>query len=34
MHFASYYRWLIIRDWLRVPPGDRHLALGADTTHG
>lgn len=30
MHLASYYRWLIIRDWLRVPPGHRLLDVGCD----
>jgi SAM-dependent methyltransferase len=30
MHFASYYRWLALRDWLRVSPGDRVLDVGCD----
>jgi SAM-dependent methyltransferase len=30
IHFASHYRWLIIRDWLRVAPGDRLLDVGCD----
>jgi SAM-dependent methyltransferase len=30
IHFASHYRWLIIRDWLRVAPTDRLLDVGCD----
>ena len=30
LHFASYYRWLIIRDWLRVNPSDHLLDVGCD----
>lgn len=30
LHFASYYRWLIIRDWLHVAPTDRLLDVGCD----
>lgn len=30
MHFASYYHWLIIREWLRVSPEDRLLDVGCD----
>jgi len=30
LHFASYYRWLIIRDWLQVAPTDRLLDVGCD----
>ena len=30
LHFASYYRWLIIRDWLCVAPDHRLLDVGCD----
>ena len=30
LHFASYYRWLIIRDWLQVAPSDHLLDVGCD----
>ncbi len=30
LHFASYYRWLILRDWLKVAPTDRLLDIGCD----
>ena len=30
IHFASHYRWLIIRDWLQVGPDDRLLDVGCD----
>lgn len=30
MHYASYYRWLVIRDWIRVNPTDRVLDVGCD----
>ncbi|MCC6192145.1 MAG: class I SAM-dependent methyltransferase [Anaerolineales bacterium] len=30
MHFASYYRWLVIREWQRVSPEDRLLDVGCD----
>ena len=30
MHYASYYRWLIIQDWVRVTASDRLLDVGCD----
>jgi SAM-dependent methyltransferase len=30
MYFASYYRWLVIRDWIRLHPSDRLLDVGCD----
>lgn len=30
MHYASYYRWLVLRDWVRVHPADRVLDVGCD----
>jgi SAM-dependent methyltransferase len=30
LHFASYYRWLVIRGWLQVDPGDHLLDVGCD----
>lgn len=30
LHFASYYRWLIIRDWLQIAPTDHLLDVGCD----
>lgn len=30
MHFASYYRWLVIRNWVRINPADRVLDVGCD----
>jgi SAM-dependent methyltransferase len=30
MHFASYYRWLALREWLRISPEARVLDVGCD----
>ena len=30
MYFASYYRWLVIRDWVRVNQTDHVLDVGCD----
>jgi SAM-dependent methyltransferase len=30
IYYASYYRWLVIRDWIRVKPKDRVLDVGCD----